>query len=421
MKLTVIFAALSLFFVISHCDVFGLGRDFGLPTRLMSINPQNGYNKLVADLSQDLVTFTTSLNITAYDGNSEQFIIGNADPPTLALVNTFSKKTSMLNLPQYGQLLSFTVYDGIIYTLIGNDPDIPYLGHLVATDIVSRDTVRLAKVKIDPSRMFKVGAPMVYMAQNKIWVTEIMNSPVLLITVANNVSSVYETKIKGGWDFYWNDVNTNSSFVGYMNGMVAQIDPFAGNINVIRAFQCEGFLSVAFQYDEIYHLSQCTTNLTIETIDFSNTTTGVAVLDPSLKDIAAIHTAAAYVPYGCGMPCGVNTDCETYPTCHTCRLGHCSDDGDCGSFCETNLDCYAGACVGNCEYNRCGRKGCGSSCVNHEDCVAVSLQCQTCRLGRCSDNGNCGAYCLNNLDCYGGACVNNCTKFACTEDRKSVV
>jgi len=400
------------FVAIANCDVFGFGSQFNVPTKLVSINPQNGFNKKVADLSF-LTSFTTLLPVTHYDGNSEQYIIGNADPPMLALTNTFSSKTQVVNLPQYGQLLAFTAYDGIIYSLIGNDPDVPFLGHLVAMDISTKDTTRLAKVKIDPSQKFKVGAPMAYMPQNRLWLTEIENSPVLLITVQNNVSTVTPSKISGGWANYWNDVNSNSSVVGYSKGMIAWIDPFAGTVKPMRTFACSGSLAVAFQYKEMYHLSNCNNQLTIETVEFTNVSTATSKLDPSLADLTTIHTAAAYIPYGCGATCGVNTDCQIYKTCSVCRNGKCSADGQCGSFCLSGQDCYAGVCVNNCEFNRCGRRGCGTTCNNHDDCVAVSNQCRTCRLGRCVDTGNCGSYCLTPLDCYAGSCTNKCVNWQC--------
>lgn len=40
---------------------------------------------------------------------------------------------------------------------------------------------------------------------------------------------------------------------------------------------------------------------------------------------------------------------------------------------------------------------------------------QVCRLGKCVAEGECGSYCLTSLDCYGGACVNNCVNWRCTE------
>jgi len=414
MHYTAIAIAFCLFVAVANCDVVGLGLDQGQPVEIDTINPQNGFNKVVVDISNTLTDFTTPLKPTAYDGNSFQFIIGNSDPPKLALVNTFSKRTSFVELPQYGQLLAFTTYDGFVYTLIGNDPDIPYLGHLVSLDIKTGFTTRLAKVKIDPSQQFKVGAPMIFMPQTKLWVTEIEGSPILLISITNNVSTIYDTQIKGGWDGYWNNVNNNNSFVGYMNGMASMINPFEGNVTLLHAFTCEGIYAVAFEYEEMYHISKCNGNFLMETVDFSNTTTASVKLDSALENIGAIHSSAPYIPYGCGKKCGVNTDCAEFKTCGVCRLGKCGGSGDCGAFCEDAQDCYAGACVGDCEFNRCGRMGCATSCTNHEDCTAVSLQCTVCRLGRCSDTGDCGAYCLNGLDCYGGACVNNCTRFTCS-------
>jgi len=303
----------------------------------------------------------------------------------------------------------------MIYALLGNDPDIPYLGHLITMDIKTKDTFRLAKVKIDPSQKFRIGAPLIYMPQSALWVTEIVGSPVLLITINNNVSTITPTKVPGGWTYYWTDINTNSSFVAYAKGTVAWVEPFSGNVRPIRSFSCAGSLAVAFQYEEMYHFANCdTTSLTMETIDFTNTTTANPKLDAALSDISTIHTSASYIPFGCGKACAVNTDCLGLKTCGTCRQGHCSADGQCGSFCQNASDCYAGVCVGNCEFNRCGRRGCGSVCNNHDDCVSVSNQCQVCRLGRCVDIGNCGAYCLTPLDCYAGGCINKCVNWQCS-------
>jgi len=350
--------------------------------------------------------------VTYYDGNSEQFILGNSDPPLLALTNTFGKNTSTVNLPQYGKLLTFTAYDGVIYALIGADPDIPYLGHLVAMDITTRDSNRLAKVKIDPSKSFKLNAPISYFPQNQMWVTEIQDSAMLIITSSGNQSTIIETKVEGGWDAYWTDVNSNTSVVGYKKGLVACIDPFAGTVKNGRNFGCAGSLAVAFQYQEMYHLSNCG-KLVMETIDFNNQTSATVTLDSALASTASIHTAGSYIPYGCGRQCAVDTDCKDCKTCHTCRLGHCIADGQCNSFCIGNEDCYAGVCVGNCEYNRCGRKGCGLTCNNHDECIARSSECQTCRLGRCVSFGNCGSYCQTQQDCYGGSCTNNCRNWRC--------
>jgi len=156
---------------------------------------------------------------------------------------------------------------------------------------------------------------------------------------------------------------------------------------------------------------------TMSVVTFENLTKSSVEVDPLLFGIyGGLHSSATYVPFGCGVKCGVNTECQNFKTCSICRLGKCSAPGGCGDFCFANEECFSGVCVGNCEYNRCGRKGCAENCQNSDQCQTGSKTCQTCRLGRCVSSGECGSYCLTPVDCFGGACVAKCKNFQCVPE-----
>jgi len=381
---------------------------------IMTVNPQNGYNRDLVDMSSYAASFPMLLNVTGFDANAEVFIVGNGLPPLLGITNTFSKITEIVPLPEYGYLLAFQPYDGVVYTIIGADPDVPYLGHLVALDLKSLKADRLAKIKLGPNQQFKLNAPLTFVSARQAWLTEFEDSNVQMIKVNSTGTIVTDLGIEGGFTSFWNDVDfSNHTVYGIKKGYMHSIDVDTITATMVAGFPCHnGTLAVSFQYKELYYFSNCG-KLLLETASFDNKTTNTVNLDTSLAHLVALHSDSAYIPFLCGRPCAINTDCQSAKTCSTCRGGKCTATGECGAFCLTGDECFAGVCVGNCEYNRCGRRGCGFICNNHEDCVSVSNQCQTCRLGRCVDFGNCGAYCQTPLDCYAGDCNSKCTNYAC--------
>jgi len=272
--------------------------------------------------------------------------------------------------------------------------------------------IRLSKIKIDPTQQFLMNGPITFLPQTNQWLFEVQNSSMLQLTVIGNYTDLEVTDIAGGWTSYsFNVVYNNHTIFAYGKGMAAWIDIITGVITPFKKFPCPGSISVDFVYQVIYYYSDCT-QLQVESTTFKNVTK-VYPLDPSLANSFGIQAITPYTPYLCGTPCSVNTDCQMAHTCSTCRASRCVSTGSCGDFCISAADCFAGVCVGDCELNRCGRRGCGALCNSHDDCTMLSKDCQTCRLGKCVDFGDCGAYCQTNLDCYSGQCTMSCSHFTC--------
>jgi len=402
-----------------YADLYALRANGTIVDSVVSIDFENGYETL-AYLNGLGPNFQSWLNLTYYDSNSETFIVGNADPPLMALVNTFNKQVFTAKLPLYGLLCSLTAYDGIIYALLGLDEDVPNLGSLVGYQIANGDNNRLAKFKIDPSQSFVIGAPITWLPHKQAYLIELEESTgarnLYLLSITANSSILTFTGLEGGYTSLWFDVTTdNRTVIAYKGGAVYGLNLELNTVRVIYDFNCFGLLAVDFQKQTLYHLSNCDT-LIIESYSwFYNTSGPIVDLDPQLENIANIQSVGTYIPFLCGAPCGTHPDCAQSKTCNTCRLGTCTTaTGDCNAFCMKPQDCFAGVCVGNCEFNRCGKRGCGMKCTNHDECIANSKTCQICRGGQCVDYGNCGAYCLTPMDCYEGACVGSCKNFQCS-------
>jgi len=337
----------------------------------------------------------------------------------LCFVNTLSKQVDVIHLPSYGSLLSITAYDGYVYALFGLDEDIPSVARIATINLETRVILTHARWKLADNKSLFVGTPFVFMPTLQAFLFEVIPtaaaSKVLMITVSNSTSNkLSETPLQSGWSALWMDVaRENLTVAGVRNGLLALIEPLSGKVTPIRKFSCIGFFTVDFKQHQVFDLSSCA-QLSIETVNWQNQTVSNLEVDPGLSTAVGIHTANAYSPYGCGAKCGVHPDCEKFTTCKTCRAGRCSDEGDCGSWCQSNGDCFAGVCAGNCDNGRCGKKGCATQCVNHDDCKGRSKTCTVCRLGRCSDGGECGNYCLSPTDCYGGSCQGKCQNWKCS-------
>jgi len=404
--------------LISSEFLYTLLTNEGAPNSVISIDLSDGSFTTVVDLSPIQSNFPNLLQTTAYDANSDNFLLGNGLPPLLGVVNTFSKQSIIAKLPEYGTLLSFTIYDGFAYTIIGSDVDIPYLGHLVEYNLKTGDMDRISKIHISPSLSFVINSPLIFIPNKNTWFFEIQDSNVYKLTVYSNSSTVVETTIPGGWSSFWYDVDYNNhTMLAYAKGMAVWIDFINETVQLFDKFPCydSGVFSVDFVYQLAYHYSDCTNKPTVQTLTLKNDTQRVTTLDPALNSVMSLQSRTQYTPYLCGATCTIHPDCENSKTCGTCRLGRCVSPGSCGDYCQTPTDCYGGICVKDCEQNRCGRRGCASACTNNDDCKKVSTQCQVCRLGFCVDYGDCGSYCLTPTDCYAGLCTTNCVNFYCTQ------
>jgi len=181
-----------------------------------------------------------------------------------------------------------------------------------------------------------------------------------------------------------------------------------------QQFPCPGSFTVDFVSQYAYFLTNCTRPSPIlESISFSNQSTSTP-LDNTLTNLVSISATTPYTPFLCGSVCTNTSDCAMAKTCNVCRDKRCVSSGTCDDYCLSSADCYS-SCNKDCELNRCGRRGCHSPCNTSADCVVQSRTCVTCRGGFCLDNGACGAYCTTPLDCYiGGQCSQNCINFSCS-------
>jgi hypothetical protein len=339
--------------------------------------------------------------------------MANVYPPVVGILNTYSKMFAVQELPYYGSVLSITAYDGILYCFMGADPDAPTVSHFFQIRLADNQMHHLFTMHLPTGASYVVGAPLVFVPDSRYWIVS-LGEELYKINQLGPVS----TKITGAFTNLWSPMIAGKSnmLIGYNKGIFSWIDTMAQTTKALRMYGCVGIPSVNPDLQKIYHLQQCKAGtLTFYTTDFQNKTTSSVGVDPNLVNSISGQSTGQYTPYGCGMPCTLETDCVNSTSCNICRLGKCSSSGDCSAFCENAADCYAGICVGDCEAGRCGRSGCASSCRNHDDCKAQSRTCQICRLGKCVADGECDAYCLTPLDCYGGACVNNCENFACTK------
>jgi len=356
--------------------------------------------------------FTSPHPSSAFEPDVNMFIVGNVLPPLAALVSVYDRRSVTVELPEYGSLISFTAYDGILYCLIGLDEDIPWVGHVVSVDLNTFKSTQLFKFKIPTTQKFKVGGPFLYNPATQDFYFMLTGSLTLL-----SASGVSSTPVIGGYTHLWN-ASPNSAgdkLIGYGNGLFRWITPQTNTTSDLKQFNCKtGLPSVDSVAQMIYHLEMCNpTSPEMKTVTFTNTSELKVPVDPALAKSVSMQSGGLYTPFGCGANCNVHTDCDKSVSCGTCRLGVCVSSGECGAFCTGPQDCFGGVCVGDCEENRCGRAGCGKSCQNHDECSA-SRTCKVCRLGSCVDDGECGSYCLTPLDCYGGACVGNCVDFTCT-------
>jgi len=403
-----------------YADLYALRLKDGQIESLVGIEFGSGY-KEVANLESYAQNFTTFHNLTFYDANSEIFVIGNTNPPMLLLVNTYTAEVRSVSLPIYGQLLAMTAYDGIVYVLLGLDDDLPTLGSIVAYDIATGESTRLSKFKILPESSFVVQTTLTWLPQMDVWLFEQMNGTGLYMYMVNanpTKATVYPIDVAGGFESTWFDVSTdNSSVITYRGGAFQKLNLNTYRMSPLVKFDCTvGYGAVDFKKKQVYQLSNCDSPIISSFSWFYNKTLPPMDLDPALSDAVSIASVGTYIPYLCGAPCGTHPDCAGSNTCNTCRLGKCTASGDCNAFCQTGDDCYAGVCVGDCEENRCGKRGCGMKCENHEECEANSRTCQICRLGSCVDTGGCGAYCRTPLDCYAGDCAGNCQNWRCSSN-----
>jgi len=399
--------------------LYALRADEGRINNVVSTDPARGYMTTLIDLTQWQDQFPKLVNVTGYDANTDTLVFGNADPPVLALCNTLAKSVKIVHLPDYGQLLAVTAYDGVAYALFGLNEDVPTLGNIVTVDLETYEQRQIAKWKLtNTNHTYYVGTPFTFLPSFQSFMFQLdgSNHTWLLSVDENRQARMVGSALEGGWNSFWSDVAKDQlTVIAQKNGILAKVDPITGKVDRIHNFPCggSGAFAVHFREQKIFSLSSCK-NLSVETVTFANKTISNVELDPGLVSVVVIEAANEYTPYGCGAQCSIHPDCAKYKSCKTCRLGKCSDDGDCGSYCFTNADCFAGVCAGNCESNRCGRKGCASICLNHDECKAKSKTCQVCRLGRCSDAGECGAYCLSPTDCYGSSCLGKCNNYKCT-------
>jgi len=401
-----------------YADLFALRMNGTNVGSIISIDFESGF-KTIADINS-LTNFTSPNNLTTYDSNSEIFVVGNADPPMLALINTFTKQTKVISLPLYGQLVALTTYDGIVYALLGLDEDLPTIGSIVGYDLNTGDSNRLSKFKINPNQSFIHGSTLTWLPHKQVWIFDLLepmgNTSLYLVNTDPKAAVVIPTYFPGGWESTWFDVNTdNQTVIAYKSGQVALLDLGEFVMRTLYSYSCSGILTVDFQKQQFYHLSNCDSPLIEIYSWYYNKSQPPVDLDPQLEDINSLQSVGTYIPFLCGTPCDTHPDCALARTCNTCRLGRCStSNGDCNAFCLTANDCFAGVCVFNCENNRCGKRGCGTKCTNHDDCVNNSQECTICRLGSCVSTGGCGAYCLTNLDCYEGDCVGVCSNWRCS-------
>eukprot|EP01127_Copromyxa_protea_P016589 TRINITY_DN4949_c0_g2_i1.p1 TRINITY_DN4949_c0_g2~~TRINITY_DN4949_c0_g2_i1.p1 ORF type:complete len:412 (+),score=62.74 TRINITY_DN4949_c0_g2_i1:7-1242(+) len=370
--------------------------------------PARGYMTLIVDLSSDAL-FRDVHPSTAYDPNLNTFIFGNVDPPTLGLVDTFAKEFESLEMPAYGSLVSFTAYDGILYCLQGLDEDVPFIGHMVSLNLETNKFTHLFKFKLLPGTEFVVGAPFVFVPEEQAW----------LITLGGQVHQITKngdkaTGVFGNFTDMWR--TSDGEIVGYEKGKFSSLNLAQKVSKLITHLPCaSGVPALNPQSKKVYEIQNCTGELDVTTGDLSNSTQTNLALDPRLGDIKSAQVGGHYVPFKCGATCNTHPDCGNSTSCNTCRLGRCVSSGECGAFCVDGQDCFGGVCVGNCEEGRCGKAGCGADCQNHDECKRQSSSCQICRLGKCVADGECGSYCLTALDCYGGACINNCVNWRCTQ------
>lgn len=108
----------------------------------------------------------------------------------------------------------------------------------------------------------------------------------------------------------------------------------------------------------------------------------------------------------CGSDCSDVNDCNASGPCKICRLGQCMSDGECGSFCASNDECYGAHCR-TCDLNKnqCVSP-CGGTCGSSSDCAIAGGPCGQCIAGICQQGG-CGAHCNVAADC---AAQGNCTQ-----------
>jgi len=396
--------------------IYLLRANNGTVKDIVSSPPSEGYLTKLFDLSPYESRFPKLLPTTAYDSDSNFFIMANVDPPAVGILNTYSKMFSVQELPYYGSVLAITAYDGILYCFMGANPDAPAVGHVFQIRLSDYQMHDLIRVHLPAGASYVVGCHMVFDPANRYWVVSLGE---YLYKI--NENGPVATTITGAWTNMWSPMISGKSnmLIGYHKGSFSWIDLAAQTSKVLRNFPCNGIPSVNTDLQKIYHLQNCKIgSLMFYTVDFQNKTASSVGVDPNLASSVSGQSTGQYTPYGCGMPCSVVTDCVNSTTCNICRLGKCSSSGDCGAFCDNGSDCYSGICVGDCEAGRCGRTGCASSCRNHDDCKAQSRTCQVCRLGKCVADGECDSYCLTPLDCYGGACVDSCVNFACTKKQE---
>eukprot|EP01094_Clydonella_sp_ATCC50884_P010890 TRINITY_DN2070_c0_g1_i1.p2 TRINITY_DN2070_c0_g1~~TRINITY_DN2070_c0_g1_i1.p2 ORF type:complete len:290 (-),score=67.81 TRINITY_DN2070_c0_g1_i1:162-1001(-) len=111
-----------------------------------------------------------------------------------------------------------------------------------------------------------------------------------------------------------------------------------------------------------------------------------------------------------GLPCGAEcadiNDCNASGPCKICRIGHCTSDGECGSYCTSSDDCYGASCK-TCDVNKnqCVSP-CGGTCSSNKDCGLAGGPCGQCIAGICQVGG-CGAHCNIASDCMNQG---NCTQ-----------
>jgi len=398
--------------------LYAIRAEEGLLLSVVSVDPARGFMTDLVNLRDFGDQFPNLLNVTCYDAATDTFAFGNSDPPLLGLANTLAKKVKIVYLPLYGKLLALAAYDGTIFGLFGGDEDLPTVGHLVSIDIVSFETRSIGKWKIPSNETFYVGTPFTFLPNLQSYIFQLVDPRTAWLLQQSNGTSVtmLPAAVQGGWDYLWSDVSRGVlTLLGSKQAKVSQIEPMEGKITPIHNFPCGpgGMFSIDFRAQKIFQLSSCK-NLSIETVTFANKSLSNVNVDAGLSTVVSIQAANTYVPFGCGASCSIHLDCAKFKSCHTCRLGKCSDDGECGDVCFNNADCFAGVCAGNCEEGRCGRKGCAAHCNSHDDCKSVSKTCTVCRLGRCCDAGECGNYCLSPTDCYGATCNGKCSNYKCS-------